>query len=85
MTLFGPSWWARIMKANTAPVGLPWLWTYGFNPLERQPAHGYSPTREAAMTPRAKRSQREAEAPAAHVCLPFPDRLHSGTVATGSA
>jgi len=21
----------RIMKANAAPVGSPWLWTYGFN------------------------------------------------------
>jgi len=47
------------MKANTAPVGLPWLWTYGFNPLERQPAHGYSPTREAAMTAFAKNWRRE--------------------------
>ena len=73
----------RIMKADTAPV-LALAMDLRFQ-LERQPAHGYSPTREAAMTPRAKRSQREAEAPAAHVCLPFPDRLHSGTVATGSA
>jgi hypothetical protein len=39
----------RIMNAAAAPVGSSWLWTYGFDPLERQPAHGYCPTREAAM------------------------------------
>jgi hypothetical protein len=39
----------RIMNAAAAPVGSPWLWTYGFDPLERQPAHGYEQTREAAM------------------------------------
>jgi hypothetical protein len=32
-----------------APVSAPWLWTYGFDPRERQPAHGYAATREAAM------------------------------------
>jgi hypothetical protein len=44
----------RIMKAAAAPVGSPWLWTYGFDPLERPPAHGYSATREAAMAAFAK-------------------------------
>jgi len=39
----------RIMKANAAPVGSPWLWTFGFNPLERRPTHGYTATREAAI------------------------------------
>ena len=39
----------RIMNAATAPVGSPWLWTYGFDPGARQPAHGYAATREAAM------------------------------------
>jgi hypothetical protein len=39
----------RIMKAAAAPVGAPWLWTYGFDPRERRPAHGYERTREDAM------------------------------------
>jgi hypothetical protein len=40
----------RIMHAAAAPVGSSWLWTYGFDPLKRKPAHGYCATREAAMT-----------------------------------
>jgi hypothetical protein len=44
----------RIMKAAAAPVGASWLWSYGFEPLERQPAHGYAATREAAMVAFAK-------------------------------
>jgi len=39
----------RIMDAAAAPVGSSWLWTYGFDPLKRRPAHGYEQTREAAM------------------------------------
>ena len=39
----------RIMHAAAAPVGASWLWTYGFDPLERQTAHGYCATREVAM------------------------------------
>ena len=39
----------RIMNAAAAPVGASWLWTCGFDPRERQPAHGYCMTREAAM------------------------------------
>jgi hypothetical protein len=39
----------RIMNAAAAPVVSSWLWTYGFDPRERQPAHGYAATREAAM------------------------------------
>ena len=39
----------RIMKAATAPVGEPWLWTLAFGQHEdRTPTHGYEPTREAA-------------------------------------
>jgi len=49
----------RIMKANAAPVGSPWLWTYGFDPLERRPIHGYAATREAALTAFAKSWRRE--------------------------
>jgi hypothetical protein len=44
----------RIMKAAALPVGSPWLWSYGFNPLERRPTHGYEPKREAAMAAFAK-------------------------------
>jgi hypothetical protein len=40
----------RIMKAAAAPVGMPWLWTCGFDPRERRPAHGYEASREEAMT-----------------------------------
>ena len=39
----------RIMHAAAAPVGSSWLWSYGFDPCERQPAHGYAATRAAAM------------------------------------
>jgi hypothetical protein len=39
----------RIMKAMAAPVGAPWLWTFGYHE-DRIPTHGYEPTREGAMT-----------------------------------
>ena len=39
----------RIFKVHAAPVGSSWLWTYGFDPRERQPVHGYAATREDAM------------------------------------
>ena len=46
----------RIMKAAAVPVGQPWLWT----PAEdHTPAHGYEPTREAAMAAFAKSWRRE--------------------------
>jgi hypothetical protein len=49
----------RIMNAAAAPVGSSWLWTYGFDPRERQPAHGYEQTREAAMAAFANSWRRE--------------------------
>jgi hypothetical protein len=49
----------RIFNSAASPVGLPWMWTYGFNPLERQPTHGYAATREAAMAAFAKSWRRE--------------------------
>jgi hypothetical protein len=50
----------RIMKASAAPVGTPWLWTLIFGYHEdRTPAHGYEPTREAAMAAFAKSWRRE--------------------------
>jgi hypothetical protein len=50
----------RIFKANTAPVGKPWMWTllYGHH-RDRSSTHGYEPTREAAMTAFAKSWRRE--------------------------
>ena len=48
----------RIMNAAAA-VGSSWLWTYGFDPRERQPAHGYEPTREDAMAAVAKSWRQE--------------------------
>jgi hypothetical protein len=47
------------MNATAAPVGSPWTWTYGFDPLVRKPQHGYAATREAAMAAFAKSSRRE--------------------------
>ena len=45
----------RIMKANAAPAGSPWLWTLAFGHHEdRTPRHGYAATREAAMAAFAK-------------------------------
>ena len=45
----------RIMKANAAPVGSPWLWTLAFGHHEdRTHRHGYAATREAAMAAFAK-------------------------------
>ena len=40
----------RIFKANTSPVGTPWMWTvsYGFHE-DHTPTHGYEATLEAAM------------------------------------
>jgi hypothetical protein len=36
----------RIMKADAAPIGSPWLWTLAFGQHEdRTPTHGYEPTR----------------------------------------
>jgi hypothetical protein len=50
----------RIVKANAAPVGTPWMWTLAFGHHEdRSPTHGYEPTREAAMAAFAKSWWRE--------------------------
>jgi hypothetical protein len=49
----------RIMNAAAAPVGSSWLWTYGFDPRERRPPHGYEQTREDAMAAFAKSWRRE--------------------------
>jgi hypothetical protein len=50
----------RIMKAEAAPVGTPWIWTLAFGHHEdRTPTHGYAATREAAMEAFAKSWRRE--------------------------
>jgi hypothetical protein len=49
----------KIMNAAAAPVGSSWLWTSGFDPRERQPAHGYCATRAAAMVAFTKSWRRE--------------------------
>jgi hypothetical protein len=50
----------RIFKANGAPVGAPWMWTFAFGQHEdRTPTHGYKATREAAMTAFAKSWRRK--------------------------
>jgi hypothetical protein len=50
----------RIFHAAAAPVGSPWMWTlaYGFHE-DRNPTHGYEPTREAAMAAFAKSWRRQ--------------------------
>jgi hypothetical protein len=50
----------RIMKAEAAPVGMPWMWTLLFDYHDdRTPTHGYEPTREAAMAAFAKSWRRQ--------------------------
>ena len=50
----------RIMTANAAPVGSPWLWTLAFgHHADRTPTHGYAATCEAAMAAFAKSWRRE--------------------------
>jgi len=50
----------RIMKAEAAPVGTPWMWTLAFGHHEdRTPTHGYAATHEAAMEAFAKSWRRE--------------------------
>jgi hypothetical protein len=50
----------RIFKADTAPVGSPWMWSLAFGHHEdRSPTHGYAVTREAAMAAVAKSWRRE--------------------------
>ena len=50
----------RIMKAEAAPVGTPWMWTLAFGHHEdRMPTQGYAATREAAMEAFAKSWRRE--------------------------
>jgi hypothetical protein len=46
----------RIFKATTAPAGTPWIWTLAYG---QQEAHGYEPTREAAMAEFARSWRRE--------------------------
>jgi hypothetical protein len=39
----------RIFKANAAPVGSPWMWTFIFpHHADRTPTHGYAATRSRA-------------------------------------
>jgi len=54
----------RIVNAAAAPVGSSWLWTYGFNPRERQPAHGYArhAQRRWRRSPRASGGSRRRPA-----------------------
>ena len=58
----------RITKVAVAPVDTPWMWTlaYGYHE-DRNPTHGYEPTREAAMVAflRAGDGNRPAPAPGA--------------------
>jgi hypothetical protein len=50
----------RIFKANAAPVGSPWMWSFILPHQEgRSPTHGYAATRESAMTAFAKSWRRE--------------------------
>jgi hypothetical protein len=49
----------RIFKVPIAPDDRPWMWTTGHNRQIRHAAHGYEPTREAAMAAFAKSWRRQ--------------------------
>jgi hypothetical protein len=50
----------RIFKVPIAPEDRPWMWASGHNRAMRRAAHGYEPTREAAMQAFARSWQRDA-------------------------
>jgi hypothetical protein len=50
----------RIFKVPIAPEDRPWMWASGHNRAMRRAAHGYAPTREAAMQAFARSWHREA-------------------------
>jgi hypothetical protein len=49
----------RIFKSSGAPQDRPRMWASGHNGELRRAAHGYEPTREAAMAAFAKSWRRE--------------------------
>jgi hypothetical protein len=50
----------RVFKAQVAPEGRPWMWASGHSAATiRRAAHGYEPTREAAMAAFAKSWRRQ--------------------------
>jgi len=49
----------RIFKVPIAPQDRHWMWASGHNGHIRREAHGYEPTREAAMAAFAKSWRRE--------------------------
>jgi hypothetical protein len=49
----------RIFLSPAAPQGRPWMWASGHNGHIRRAAHGYEPTREAALAAFAKSWRRE--------------------------
>ena len=49
----------RIFLAPVAPEGRPWMWASSHNGDIKRAAHGYEPTREAAMAAFAKSWRRE--------------------------
>jgi hypothetical protein len=49
----------RIFATPVAPEGRQWMWASGHNGEIRRAAHGYEPTREAAMAAFAKSWRRE--------------------------
>jgi hypothetical protein len=57
--LFGLFFWAA-SPMPIAPQGRRWMWASGHNGHIRHAAHGYEPTREAAMAAFGKSWRREA-------------------------
>jgi hypothetical protein len=49
----------RIFKAQVAPQDRPWMWASGHGGFVKRAAHGFEPTREAAMAAFAKSWRRE--------------------------
>ena len=52
--------WSAAFKVPVPPQNRPWMWASGHNGHIRRAAHGYEPTREAAMAAFGKSWRREA-------------------------
>jgi hypothetical protein len=67
----------RIFKAQVAPEGRPWMWAsgHGAGHLKRA-AHGYEPTRDAAMAAFTRSWRGETGGPyRGHFSLDYPDMV----------
>jgi len=61
ITSLGSSWISRQTLKSLHTFSRTWMWASGHNGHIRRAAHGYEPTREAAMAAFANNWSREAE------------------------